>query len=131
MVNGVKRMSEGDNKRGGSKAPISKRGSEWDNLQEGLPLYQVQGVFSGVPESDRDYTRRLKEYIKKLWVEGDKLQEKLKAVKSAFTIHYSTLHDCAWMDSKKMLKVLDETAEEVKNLLEDQSSGETADKVEK
>ena len=53
-------------------------------------------------------------------------QDKLKAIKNAFQIHYSTLHDCAWMDRKKMLKALDETAEEVKILLGDQSSGDKA-----
>ena len=55
----------------------------------------------------------------------DELRDKLVVIKNAFQIHYSTLHDSAWMDSKKMLKALDETAEEVKKLLEDQSSGET------
>ena len=52
-------------------------------------------------------------------------QDKLEAVKNAFQIHYSTLHDCAWMDRKKMLKVLDETAEKVKELLV-QNSGDKA-----
>lgn len=65
--------------------------TEWDKLQEGLPLYQVQGVFSGVPESDRDYTRRLKEYIKKLWTEGDKMQDKLEAVRAFIDKERSTI----------------------------------------
>ena len=53
------------------------------------------------------------------------LAMKLENIKNAFQIHYSTLHDCAWMDRKKMLKALDETAEEVKKLLADQTSGGT------
>ena len=44
-------------------------------------------------------------------------------IKEAFAIHYSTLHDSAWMDTKKMLKALDETAEKVKGLLVQRSGG--------
>lgn len=56
-------------------------------------------------------------------------RKKLEAVKETFAIHYSTLHDSAWMDSKKMLKALDETAEKVREVLV-QTSDETGEKNE-
>ena len=51
----------------------------------------------------------------------EQLHTKLEAATTAFQIHYSTLHDCAWMDREKMLKALDETAEAVKKILEDET----------
>jgi len=70
---------------------------EWKNKAELLPIYEKQ------------YSNMVEHALE--------LEDKLKTIKEAFTIHYLTLHDCAWMDSKKMLKALDETAEAVKTLL--------------
>ena len=69
-------------------------------------------------ETIEDFEKQLNELLET----EEEVLDKLEAVKNAFQIHYSTLHDCAWMDRKKMLKALDETAEEVKKLLADQTS---------
>ena len=125
--------------------------TEWDKLQEGLPRYQVQGVFSGVPESDRDYTRRLKEYIKKLWTEGDKMQtklttrtlelesvieknwakrEKLEVIKATRNILYDSLPTGRDIDAFELIKAIKAHILKLDEILECQSieSTETPNK---
>lgn len=89
----------------------------WGNLWRPFYLVNYEDNFEMVVETD---------LLKKIKAEGDKLKDQLEAVNIAFEIHYSTLQDCAWMDSKKMLKALDETAEKVKESLV-QSSEKTED----
>ena len=86
MLSWVKRMKEGDNKRGDSRAPIREWGSEWDKhwqelLDEGLEDVPLHEMF-------RCSTR----WLRNVKAEGDKMQDKLEAIKKWMKGEWSNMN---------------------------------------